>query len=204
MKHLFPELPYDFNALEPYLDARTVEIHYSKHHRGYFDKFMAAIENTDLNNQSIETILSNISQYPAAVRNNGGGFYNHNLYWQCMSPEGVRHPSGLLAEAINAHFESFTKFKETFSTLAANHFGAGFIWLSVVDGRLEISATPNQDNPLMDTVTIQGTPILALDVWEHAYYLSYQNVRPDYIDAWWHLVDWEQVEINYLSALQAF
>ncbi|KJF95465.1 superoxide dismutase [Photobacterium angustum] len=204
MKHLFPELPYDFNALEPYLDARTVEIHYSKHHRGYFDKFMAAIENTDLNNQPIETILSNISQYPAAVRNNGGGFYNHNLYWQCMSPEGVRHPSGLLAEAINAHFESFTKFKETFSTLAANHFGAGFIWLSVVDGRLEISATPNQDNPLMDTVTIQGTPILALDVWEHAYYLSYQNVRPDYIDAWWHLVDWEQVEINYLSALQAF
>ncbi|KJF81895.1 superoxide dismutase [Photobacterium angustum] len=204
MKYLFPELPYDFNALEPYLDARTVEIHYSKHHRGYFDKFMAAIENTDLNNQPIETILSNISQYPAAVRNNGGGFYNHNLYWQCMSPEGVRHPSGLLAEAINAHFESFTKFKETFSTLAANHFGAGFIWLSVVDGRLEISATPNQDNPLMDTVTIQGTPILALDVWEHAYYLSYQNVRPDYIDAWWHLVDWEQVEINYLSALQAF
>ncbi|KJG02618.1 superoxide dismutase [Photobacterium angustum] len=204
MKHLFPELPYDFNALEPYLDARTVEIHYSKHHRGYFDKFMAAIENTDLNNQPIETILSNISQYPAAVRNNGGGFYNHNLYWQCMSPEGVRHPSGLLAEAINAHFESFTKFKETFSTLAANHFGAGFIWLSVVDGRLEISATPNQDNPLMDTVTVQGSPILALDVWEHAYYLSYQNVRPDYIDAWWHLVDWEQVEINYLSALQAF
>ena len=204
MKHLFPELPYDFNALEPYLDARTVEIHYSKHHRGYFDKFKAAIENTDLNNQPIETILSNISQYPAAVRNNGGGFYNHNLYWQCMSPEGVRHPSGLLAEAINAHFESFSKFKETFSTLAANHFGAGFIWLSVVDGRLEISATPNQDNPLMDTVTVQGTPILALDVWEHAYYLSYQNVRPDYIDAWWHLVDWEQVEINYLSALQAF
>ena len=204
MKHLFPKLPYDFNALEPYLDARTVEIHYSKHHKGYFDKFIAAIENTDLNDQPLETILSNISQYPAAVRNNGGGFYNHNLYWQCMSPEGVRHPSGLLAEAINAHFESFSKFKETFSTLAANHFGAGFIWLSVVDGRLEISATPNQDNPLMDTVTVQGTPILALDVWEHAYYLSYQNVRPDYIDAWWHLVDWEQVEINYLSALQAF
>lgn len=204
MKNLFPKLPYDFNALEPYLDARTVEIHYSKHHKGYFDKFIAAIENTDLNDQPLETILSNISQYPAAVRNNGGGFYNHNLYWQCMSPEGVRHPSGLLAEAINAHFESFSKFKETFSTLAANHFGAGFIWLSVVDGRLEISATPNQDNPLMDTVTVQGTPILALDVWEHAYYLSYQNVRPDYIDAWWHLVDWEQVEINYLSALQAF
>ncbi|PSV24135.1 MULTISPECIES: superoxide dismutase [unclassified Photobacterium] len=204
MKHLFPKLPYGFNALEPYLDAKTVEIHYSKHHRGYFDKFIAAIENTDLTDQPIETILSNISQYPAAVRNNGGGFYNHNLYWQCMSPEGVRHPSGLLAEAINAHFESFAKFKETFSTLAANHFGAGFIWLSVVDGRLEISATPNQDNPLMDTVTVQGTPILALDVWEHAYYLSYQNVRPDYIDAWWHLVDWEQVEMNYLSALQAF
>ncbi|PHZ58418.1 superoxide dismutase [Photobacterium leiognathi] len=202
MTHQFPALPYEYHALEPYVDARTMDIHYNKHHKGYFDKFTAAIADTELENMPIEEIMSNISEYAPAVRNNGGGYFNHNLYWQCMSPTGIRHPSGIVADAINCRFGDFSQFKKAFTEIATTHFGAGFIWLSVVDGLLEVSATPNQDNPLMDVAEVRGIPILALDVWEHAYYLSYQNARPDYIDAWWNVVDWGQVELNYLAALQ--
>ncbi|QUJ68296.1 superoxide dismutase [Photobacterium sp. GJ3] len=202
MSFQFPALPYAYDALEPYIDAKTMEVHYSRHHRTYFDKFISAIQGTPLAEQSFEAIFSRVSELNPAVRNHGGGFYNHNLYWICMSPNGGGQPGGLLAEAIRCHFGSFDDFQAAFSEAAATHFGSGFIWLSVVDGRLEISTTGNQDNPLMDVVEKRGTPILALDVWEHAYYLSYQNKRPEYIDAWWHVVDWEQVEQNYLETLQ--
>ncbi|MCW8328359.1 superoxide dismutase [Photobacterium sp. SDRW27] len=202
MPFTLPELPYFYTALEPYIDAKTMEIHYSRHHKAYFDKFMTAIINTELEQQSLHDIFASVSQHSSAVRNHGGGFFNHNLYWQCMSPNGGGQPSGLLAEAINCHFGSFEHFKTAFSEAAANHFGAGFTWLSVSDGRLEITTTANQDNPLMDVVEHRGEPILALDVWEHAYYLSYQNKRPDYIEAWWHVVDWQQVELHFVEALQ--
>lgn len=202
MSFHFPALPYPFDALEPYIDAKTMEVHYSRHHKTYFDKFMAAIQGTELEHQSLETIFARVSEHSPAVRNHGGGFFNHNLYWQCMSPQGGGQPGGLLAEAIRCHFGSFEDFKTAFSDTAATHFGSGFIWLSVAEGRLEISSTSNQDNPLMDVAEKPGIPILALDVWEHAYYLSYQNKRPDYIDAWWHVVDWDQIEQNYLDTLQ--
>ena len=172
MSFTFPALPYAYDALEPYIDARTMEIHHARHHRTYFDKFMTAISGTELETQSLPEIFAKVSQYSPAVRNHGGGYYNHNLYWACMSPQGGGMPSGLLAEAINCHFGSFNDFKAAFSTAAANHFGSGFIWLSVVEGRLEISTTSNQDNPLMDVESVQGIPVLALDVWEHAYYIS--------------------------------
>ncbi|KXI22226.1 superoxide dismutase [Photobacterium sanguinicancri] len=203
MSFTFPALPYAYDALEPYIDARTMEIHHARHHRTYFDKFMAAINGTELETQSLPEIFAKVSQYSPAVRNHGGGYYNHNLYWACMSPQGGGMPSGLLAEAINCHFGSFSDFKSAFSIAAANHFGSGFIWLSVVEGRLEISTTSNQDNPLMDVESVQGIPVLALDVWEHAYYISYQNKRPEYIDAWWHVVDWDQVQQHYLDALHS-
>ncbi len=203
MSFTFPALPYAYDALEPYIDARTMEIHHARHHRTYFDKFMAAISGTELETQSLPEIFAKVSLHSPAVRNHGGGYYNHNLYWACMSPQGGGMPSGLLAEAINCHFGSFNDFKTAFSTAAANHFGSGFIWLSVVEGRLEISTTSNQDNPLMDVESVQGIPVLALDVWEHAYYISYQNKRPEYIDAWWHVVDWDQVQQHYLDALHS-
>ncbi|MGF1713854.1 superoxide dismutase [Photobacterium chitinilyticum] len=202
MSFNFPELPYSYHALEPYIDAKTMEIHHSRHHKTYFDKFMTAIANTALEQQSLHDIFATVSQQSSAVRNHGGGFFNHNLYWLCMSPNGGGQPGGLLAEAINCHFGSFAHFKAAFSDAAANHFGSGFIWLSVNDGRLEISSTSNQDNPLMDVADNRGEPILALDVWEHAYYISYQNKRPDYIEAWWHVVDWQQIELHFIEALQ--
>lgn len=201
MSHQFPELPYAYNALEPYIDAKTMEVHYSKHHRTYFDKFMAAVSGTELEEQSIEAIFANISSHSAAVRNNGGGYYNHILYWNCMSPEGGGKPIGSLADAIDSTFGSFEQFQEEFSQAAINTFGSGFAWLVVNAGKLSIVSTSNQDNPLMDVAPIQGTPILALDVWEHAYYISYQNRRPDYITAWWNVVDWSAVEKNYTDAL---
>lgn len=202
MPFSFPKLPYAYDALEPFIDAKTVEIHYNRHHRTYFDKFTAAIDGTELETQSLHTIFANVSSHSPAVRNHGGGFFNHNLYWQCMSPAGGSQPSGLLAEAIYCHFGSFELFKNAFSNAAANHFGSGFIWLSVIEGRLEISTTNNQDNPLMDIVEKRGEPILALDVWEHAYYISYQNKRPDYINAWWNVVDWEQISQHFLTISQ--
>ncbi|QSV15782.1 superoxide dismutase [Photobacterium ganghwense] len=203
MTYQFTPLPYRYDALEPYIDAKTMEIHYDRHHSTYFTKFMEAIAGTELEDMTLESMFANVSSLAPAIRNHGGGYYNHNLYWACMSPHGGGQPGGLLAEALHCHFGSFEDFKEAFSTLAATHFGSGFIWLSVVGGRLEISSTSNQDNPLMNIAEVQGTPILALDVWEHAYYLNYQNKRPDYIDAWWQVVDWDQVQQHYLDALQS-
>ena len=201
MSHTFPELPYTYDALEPYIDAKTMEVHYSKHHRTYYDKFIAAIKDSELESTNLSDIFAHISQHSPAVRNNGGGYYNHILYWNCMTPNGGGTPSGALAQAINDTFGSFAKFQDQFAQAAINTFGSGFAWLVVKDGQLHISSTTNQDNPLMDVAEVQGEPILALDVWEHAYYLSYQNRRPDYIDAWWNVVNWDAVSEFYAVAL---
>lgn len=195
-----PKLNYDYNALEPHIDARTMEIHHSKHHNGYTTKLNNAIEGTELANHSIEDILKNISKHSTGVRNNGGGFYNHSLFWNIMSPNGGGHPSGALADKINEAFGSFDKFKEEFSNAAATQFGSGWAWLCVENGKLSVCSTPNQDNPLMDVTECNGTPILGIDVWEHAYYLNYQNRRPDYIEAFFNVVDWKQVEENMNNA----
>lgn len=201
MSHLFPELPYAYDSLEPYIDAKTMEVHYSKHHRTYYDKFIAAIAGSDLEAARLEEIFAKISQLSPAARNNGGGYYNHILYWNCMAPNGGGQPSDQLAQAITQTFGSFSEFQEQFSQAAVNTFGSGFVWLIVKDGQLEIVSTPNQDNPLMDVASTQGEPILALDVWEHAYYISYQNRRPEYIDAWWNVVNWSAIEDNYRQAI---
>lgn len=201
MSHTFPELPYAYDALEPYIDAKTMEVHYSKHHRTYFDKFTAAIKDSDLENQSLETIFDSISSQAPAVRNNGGGFYNHVVYWNCMAPNAGGEPQGDLGKAITETFGSFDAFKEQFAQAAINTFGSGFAWLIVKDGKLVITSTNNQDNPLMDVAADRGEPVLALDVWEHAYYISYQNRRPEYIDAWWNVVSWDAVAQNYAAAL---
>ncbi|MFO7939649.1 MAG: superoxide dismutase [Bacteroidales bacterium] len=193
-----PKLPYDYNALEPYIDARTMEIHYTKHHGGYTTKLNAATEGTDLEKLSIEEILKDVSKHSAAVRNNGGGFYNHKLFWQNMSPDGGGKPEGKLAEAINRDFGSFDNFKEAFNKAAAGRFGSGWAWLVNQNGKLVVTSTPNQDNPLMDVAEVQGTPILGLDVWEHAYYLKYQNKRPDYIDAFWNVINWSDVTKRFV------
>ncbi|MCZ4296114.1 superoxide dismutase [Vibrio sinaloensis] len=201
MSHIFPELPYAYDSLEPYIDAKTMEVHYSKHHRTYYDKFIAAIEGSELETNSLKAIFAKISQHTPAVRNNGGGYYNHILYWNCMRPNGGGTPSGDLAQAINDRFGSFTEFQAQFAQAAINTFGSGFAWLVVKEGQLHITSTTNQDNPLMDIADVQGEPILALDVWEHAYYISYQNRRPDYIDAWWNVVNWDAVSEHYRQAL---
>ncbi|MCB2194869.1 MAG: superoxide dismutase [Bacteroidetes bacterium] len=193
-----PKLGYDYNALEPHIDARTMEIHHSKHHGGYTNKLNAAIEGTELENQSIEDILSKASELPGAVRNNGGGFYNHKLFWEIMSPNGGGQPKGDLLDAINRDFGSFDKFKEEFNNAAATRFGSGWAWLINQNGKLVVSSTPNQDNPLMDLAEVKGTPILGIDVWEHAYYLKYQNKRPEYIDAFWNVIDWDQVAKRFV------
>lgn len=202
MKFEFAELPYAYDALEPYIDKLTVEIHYSKHHKAYFDKFTAALTGSEFDGKSIEDIFRNISKAPVALRNNGGGYFNHNLYWQTMSPKGGGNPTGKLADAINKDFGSFEAFKTKFNEAAANRFGSGWAWLCVkADKSLCICSTANQDNPLMDIADCPGTPIMTLDVWEHAYYLKYQNRRPDYINAFWNLVNWEKVSDNYSNAL---
>jgi len=198
MSFELPKLPYDYNALEPYIDAQTMEIHHSKHHGGYTKKLNAAIEGTDLENLSIEEILKNVSKHSTAVRNNGGGFYNHKLFWQNMSPNGGGKPEGKLAEAIDRDFGSFDNFKETFNKAAAGRFGSGWAWLVNQMGKLVITSTPNQDNPLMDVAEVRGIPILGLDVWEHAYYLKYQNKRPDYIDAFWNVINWSDVAERFV------
>jgi Fe-Mn family superoxide dismutase len=191
-----PKLGYDYNALEPHIDARTMEIHHGKHHAGYTAKLNAAIEGTDLEGKSIEDILSNCMDN-GAVRNNGGGFFNHTLFWEVMSPNGGGTPSGALAEAINAAFGSFEDFKTAFSNAAGTRFGSGWAWLCVhAGGKVEICSTPNQDNPLMGE-GCDGTPILGLDVWEHAYYLNYQNRRPDYINAFFNVINWDVVSKKY-------
>jgi len=197
----FNDLPYDFNALEPYIDARTMEIHYTKHHRAYFDKFVAAVEGTPLADMNIIDIFKDMEKPSAAVRNNGGGFYNHTLFWNIMSANGGGQPSGKLADAINSAFGSFDNFRETFNNAAATRFGSGWAWLCVDDtGKLEVCSTANQDNPLMKGIVCGNTPILGLDVWEHAYYLKYQNRRPEYVDAFWNVVNWDEVTKNFEKA----
>ena len=191
MSFNLPSLPYAHDALEPHIDAKTMEIHHGKHHAGYTTKLNAAIEGTDLADKSIEEILSSGNLSPA-VRNNGGGYYNHCLFWSVLSPNGGGHPSGALADAINESFGSFEEFKTAFSNAAATQFGSGWAWLCKKDGKLCVCSTANQDNPLMDQ-GCGGTPILGLDVWEHAYYLNYQNRRPDYIEAFFNVVNWEEV-----------
>ena len=191
-----PQLPYAYDALEPHIDARTMEIHHSKHHAGYTSKLNAAVEGTELEGKDIETLLRDHSDN-GAVRNNGGGFWNHNLFWACMSPNGGGQPSGALGEAIDRDFGSFDAFKDAFAKAAATRFGSGWAWLCVNDGKLEVCSSANQDNPLMPGVGCGGYPILGLDVWEHAYYLNYQNRRPDYINAFFEVVDWNAVGARF-------
>ena len=200
MAFQLPDLPYAFDALEPHIDAKTMEIHHDKHHAAYTSKLNAAIEGSDLDNASIEEIMGQISGLSAGIRNNGGGFYNHSLFWQVMGPNGGGAPEGALAEAINSAFGSFDAFKDEFANAGATQFGSGWAWLVKTDSGLAVSSTPNQDNPLMDNADVKGTPILGLDVWEHAYYLNYQNRRPDYIGAFWNVVDWAKVSENFSKA----
>jgi len=195
-----PQLPYAYDALEPHIDARTMEIHHSKHHNGYTTKLNGAISGTDLEGKSIESILTSLDMSNGAVRNNGGGFFNHSLFWRIMSPNGGGTPTGELADAINSAFGSFEDFKTAFSQAAATQFGSGWAWLCVhKGGKVEVCATPNQDNSLMPGIGCEGYPILGLDVWEHAYYLNYQNRRPDYITAFFNVINWEKVAENYAA-----
>jgi Fe-Mn family superoxide dismutase len=193
-----PKLPYAYDALEPHIDARTMEIHHTKHHNGYTTKLNSAIEGTDLEKKSITDILENLDMSNGAVRNNGGGFYNHSLFWKMMSSDGGGSPSGDLADAINNAFGSFDTFKQKFSDAAGSRFGSGWAWLCVhKGGKLEICSTPNQDNPIMPDTGCGGQPILGLDVWEHAYYLKYQNKRPDYVSAFFNVINWKKVSDLY-------
>lgn len=201
MAFQLPELGYAYDALEPNIDARTMEIHHSKHHNGYTTKLNGAISGTELEGKSIETILANLDMSNAGVRNNGGGFYNHSLFWKVMNPEDKGSLSGELKDAIETAYGSEEAFMEAFSNAAATQFGSGWAWLCVhKGGKVEVCSTPNQDNPLMPGVTCQGTPILGLDVWEHAYYLNYQNRRPDYINAFFNVINWNEVSKRYAEA----
>ena len=194
-----PKLNYSFDALEPYIDAKTMEIHYGKHHNGYTNNLNNAISGTELENKSIEEILKNLDLNNMALRNNAGGFFNHNLFWEIMGQNCGGNPTGEIAEAINSNFDSFENFKDTFKKSGATRFGSGWAWLCIHnDGRLEICSTPNQDNPLMPN-GCGGNPILCIDVWEHAYYLNYQNRRPDYLEAFFNLINWEEVNNKYLN-----
>ncbi len=196
-----PQLPYAYDALEPHIDARTMEIHHTKHHAAYINNLNAAIEGTEMAGKSLEDIFQMMGDN-TAVRNNGGGTWNHNLFWTVMSPTGGGEPTGDLAAAINDAFGSFATFKDAFSKAAATRFGSGWAWLVVKDGgNLEVCSTANQDNPLMPNVGCSGTPVLGLDVWEHAYYLHYQNRRPDYISAFWNIINWEEVARRYSLAV---
>jgi Fe-Mn family superoxide dismutase len=200
MAFKLPDLPYAFDALEPYIDAKTMEIHHGKHHAGYTNNLNAAIEGTALESKSIIEILANISKESVAVRNNGGGYYNHDLFWKVMGPKAGGAPSGELASAINKTFGSFDAFKSEFSKAAATRFGSGWAWLVKNESGLVVCSTANQDNPLMDIADVKGTPILGLDVWEHAYYLHYQNRRPDYISNFWEVVNWAEVAARFNAA----
>lgn len=198
MSFTLPELPYAKDALEPNIDTKTMEIHHGKHHAGYTSKLNNAIEGTDLEGKTIENILINLDLTNTAVRNNGGGFYNHRLFWEVMSPDGGGEPKGELADAINSAFGDFESFKNKFSAAAGGQFGSGWAWLCAHEGgKVEVCSTPNQDNPLMPKVGCGGTPILGLDVWEHAYYLNYQNRRPDYVNAFFNVINWEKVSTLY-------
>lgn len=202
-KFEFKPLPYSYDALEPYIDKLTVEIHYSKHHKAYFDNFINAIKGTGMESMDIMDIFRNISKYPVAVRNNSGGYYNHTFYWESMKAHGGILPAGKLSEVITKQFNSFEEFKKQFSDAAKTRFGSGWAWLCLdAKGNIFICSTPNQDNPLMDIAERKGIPLLTIDVWEHAYYLKYQNKRPDYIAAFWNVVNWEEVAKRYENALK--
>ena len=202
MSFELPNLPYAHDALEPHIDARTMEIHHGKHHAGYTAKLNAAVEGTALEGKSITDILKNLDMSNGALRNNGGGYYNHNLFWEVMAPNAGGNPTGELAAAIDKAYGSFEAFKDAFSNAAATQFGSGWAWLCVhKGGAVEVCSTPNQDNPLMPGVSCQGTPILGLDVWEHAYYLNYQNRRPDYINAFFNVINWAKVSEFYAAAI---
>lgn len=202
MPFTLPHLPYAPEALEPHFDKMTMEIHHGKHHNTYVTNLNNALEGKPEMNSSVEEICKNISKHPAAVRNNGGGHYNHSMFWQWLSPQGGGTPKAAVIKALNQDFGSFEEFKKQFTEAATKRFGSGWAWLIVTaDKKLKVSSTPNQDNPLMDLPEIEkGTPILGLDVWEHAYYLKYQNKRPDYISAFWHIVNWDKVEELYKKA----
>jgi len=196
-----PSLPYAHDALEPHIDTQTMQIHHGKHHAAYVTNLNAAIAGTDAEGKSLEELLASVSKYSPAVRNNGGGHYNHSLFWTVIGPNAGGEPTGELADAINAAFGSFAAFKEEFSKAGATRFGSGWAWLIVKsDGKLAVTSSPNQDNPLMDVAEVKGTPILGLDVWEHAYYLHYQNRRPDYITAFWNVVNWAEVSKRFAAA----
>ncbi len=197
---VFPELPYPYDALEPYIDKMTMEIHHDRHHRAYFTKFSAEVKGTDLEQKPLKEIFAEVSNFSAGIRNNGGGFYNHTLFWNNLSPEKSQ-PSDELLKAIESSFGSFDKFKELFSASGNTRFGSGWAWLvKNAEGKLEIGSTPNQDNPLMDVSPIKGSPLLARDVWEHAYYLKYQNKRPDYVGAFWNVVNWNEVSRRFANS----
>ncbi len=196
-----PKLPYAFTALEPHIDARTMEIHHGKHHQAYVTNLNNAVAGTDAEKLSIDDICKNISKYPMPVRNNGGGHFNHSLFWTIMKENGGGNPSGAIASAITAAFGTFEEFKTKFNAAGATRFGSGWAWLIVgADKKLAITSTPNQDNPLMDVAEIKGTPIIGCDVWEHAYYLHYQNRRPDYMAAWWNTINWDEVNRRFEEA----
>jgi len=201
MAYTLPALPYAFDALEPHIDAQTMQIHHDKHHQAYVDNLNKAIAGTDMEHKSLEQLMAGISACPVAVRNNGGGHYNHSLFWTVLGPNKGGAPTGELATAINEAFGSFDALKEKMSTAGATRFGSGWAWLLVSDHKLAVSSTPNQDNPLMDVAEVKGTPILGIDVWEHAYYLKYQNKRPDYLKAIWDVIDWDAVAKRYKEAL---
>lgn len=201
MAFKLPDLPYSFDALEPHIDAKTMEIHHDKHHGGYVTKLNNAIDGTPQADMSLEELMKNVGSLSTGVRNNGGGHFNHSLFWSVMSPDGGGNPSGELATAIDKSFGSFDTFKEEFEKAAATRFGSGWAWLVVADGgALKVTSTPNQDNPMMDIAEVKGTPVLGLDVWEHAYYLNYQNKRPAYISAFWNVVNWDEVGKRYEAA----
>ncbi len=200
MSFELPQLPYAYDALEPHIDARTMEIHHGKHHNGYTNNLNAALAGTESEGKSIEDILANLEMSNGAVRNNGGGYYNHNQFWTAMSPNGGGTPTGDLAAAIDSAFGSFDAFKEEFSKAAATRFGSGWAWLCVKDGKLEVCSSANQDNPLMPGIGCGGAPILGLDVWEHAYYLNYQNRRPDYVAAFFNVINWDEIASRFAAA----
>lgn len=201
MAFQLPDLPYSFDALEPHIDAKTMEIHHDKHHGGYVSKLNGAIDGSPQAEMSLDELMKNVGSLSTAVRNNGGGHYNHSLFWSVMSPDGGGEPTGELAEAITKAFGSFDSFKEEFNNAAATRFGSGWAWLVVdASGALKVTSTPNQDNPAMEIAEVKGTPILGLDVWEHAYYLNYQNKRPDYISAFWSVVNWDEVSKRFAAA----
>jgi len=201
MAFTLPALPYAHDALEPHIDTLTMQIHHGKHHQAYVDNLNKAIAGTENENKTIEQLVAHAGSIGGPVRNNGGGHWNHTFFWESLSPKGGGAPSGKLADAINAAFGSFDDFKTKFQAAGVGRFGSGWAWLIVKDGKLEISSTPNQDNPLMDVAEVKGHPILGVDVWEHAYYLKYQNKRPDYLSAIWNVIDWNKVESRYAASL---